>query len=418
MLGCLMMNHLVNGQSSGIVQLLGVVRDATTQQTLSAEINVVNAENGKISSIKSIETQVDGSFKIDLSKNDFILKIKVKGYLISSVRMNVSQVETPFFYCEIPLVKEDAQQLDQLYLQASTQKGYSVEASQSTKNSKSIHVFQALDGVDNKVVTAKFRLVSTQNNKEDSYETTSEKPSFEVNFTQKDIVAVEVTKDGYQKFLGNLIIETLDNKTHQSSAKLIGSLAFLNIINKTNFTELSLVKLDQTESPVLLKDINKINFGLLKVGAKYSATLNHNIVKEFVANEGINQVILEQETTQNVIKDIEKINETENQVLYFEQATVTLKEDSKKLLDEVLNKMKQTPELKIEIIGHTDNIGDFHQNEYLSEFRAKYVANFLFNKGIKDARISIKGDGSSKPIIENNNEENRSKNRRVEIRLY
>jgi outer membrane protein OmpA-like peptidoglycan-associated protein len=104
--------------------------------------------------------------------------------------------------------------------------------------------------------------------------------------------------------------------------------------------------------------------------------------------------------------------------LYFEQATVTLKEESKILLDEVLNKLKQTPELKIEIIGHTDNIGDFHQNEYLSEFRAKYVANFLFNKGIKDTRISIKGDGSSKPIIENNTEENRSKNRRVEIRLY
>jgi outer membrane protein OmpA-like peptidoglycan-associated protein len=422
LLFCLMVNHLVNGQTLSGVQLFGVVYDATTNQPLIAKVSIFNSENGKISELNSIETQPNGNFKLDLLKKDIILKIKVKGYLISSVKMDFLQVKWPFFYCEIPLIKEDSQQLDQIYLQSTTKNEYSVNDTKEAKNAKSIHVFQAVDGVDNKVVAANFKLVSTQNNKENIYETTIEKPSFEINFSQKDIVAIEVTKDNYQKFLGNLIIETIDNKTHQNSARLIRRLSFLNIVNKTNFTDMSLTKIEPIESLISLKENNKILFGILNVNAKYRVTLNNKtskpIIKEFIAQEGINQIILETDIVENVTETIEKHHEIENQVLYFEQTTVTIKEESKILLEEVLKKMKMNPDLKIEIIGHTDNVGDYYQNQYLSEFRAKYIANFLFNKGIKDNRISIKGDGSAKPIIENNTEENRSKNRRVEIKLY
>lgn len=422
LLFCLMINHLVNGQEMSTFQLIGVVRDASTNQPLIAKVSIFNSENGKVSELQSIETQANGNFKIDLLKKNITLKIKVQGYLISNVKMDFSQLEIPMFYCEIPLVKEDSQQLDQIYLQSTTKKGYAVDDSQGTKNAKSIHVFQAIDGVDNKAVGAKFKLISTQNSKENIYETTIDKPSFEVTFTQKDIVAVEVTKNNYQKFLGNLIIETIDNKTHQNTAKLIRSLSFLNIINKSNFTDISLIKIEPTESLFLLKEINKIFFGILNVNAKYRVTLNQKatnpIIKEFIAKEGINQIIFEPVIIENTTEMIERHNGIENHVLYFEQATVTLKDESKTLLDEVFKKMQQNSELKIEIIGHTDNVGDYYQNQYLSEFRAKYIANFLFNKGIKDTRISIKGDGSTKPIIENNSEENRSKNRRVEIKLY
>ncbi len=70
---------------------------------------------------------------------------------------------------------------------------------------------------------------------------------------------------------------------------------------------------------------------------------------------------------------------------------------------------------RIEISGHTDNIGIEEHNIELSEARAKSVAEYLISKGIERNRIICKGYGSSKPVANNSTEEGRRKNRRVEI---
>jgi OmpA-OmpF porin, OOP family len=118
----------------------------------------------------------------------------------------------------------------------------------------------------------------------------------------------------------------------------------------------------------------------------------------------------------------EKLNEpaltNDTQILYFEQSSVTLKEESKQKMNDILSTLKENPQLKIELIGHSDNVGNNHQNQYLSEIRAKYVSIFLASNGIDDYRMSVKGVGHTKPKAENTSEENRSLNRRVEIRLY
>jgi outer membrane protein OmpA-like peptidoglycan-associated protein len=71
--------------------------------------------------------------------------------------------------------------------------------------------------------------------------------------------------------------------------------------------------------------------------------------------------------------------------------------------------------LKIEIRGHTDNIGVEVENQVLSEQRAKSVLDYLVSKGIDKNRLSYKGFGSSCPIASNTNEDGRRKNRRVEF---
>ncbi|MFD2521909.1 OmpA family protein [Emticicia soli] len=101
--------------------------------------------------------------------------------------------------------------------------------------------------------------------------------------------------------------------------------------------------------------------------------------------------------------------------VYFDQSQPVIKPQSYPELDKLVNLLKQNPKINIEVIGHTDNVGDPRLNQYLSELRAKAVTNYLFNKGIAPSRLTHAGMGPNQPVAANDTEENRQKNRRVEF---
>jgi outer membrane protein OmpA-like peptidoglycan-associated protein len=76
------------------------------------------------------------------------------------------------------------------------------------------------------------------------------------------------------------------------------------------------------------------------------------------------------------------------------------------------------PDTNIHIEGHTDDTGKDDYNQVLSEKRAHSVAAFLISKGVDPKRITEKGYGETQPKYPNDSEENRSKNRRVELAIY
>lgn len=84
-------------------------------------------------------------------------------------------------------------------------------------------------------------------------------------------------------------------------------------------------------------------------------------------------------------------------------------------LDKLVQVLNENPSIKLEISGHTDNVGKQEDNLILSSNRAKSIVNYLSSKNIDAKRLSYKGYGSSKPIAENTSEEGRSKNRRTEF---
>lgn len=86
-------------------------------------------------------------------------------------------------------------------------------------------------------------------------------------------------------------------------------------------------------------------------------------------------------------------------------------------LDKTVEFMKENPRIKIQISGHTDNVGNEKDNIALSANRAKAVADYLVSKGISAVRILSKGFGSSQPLAENNSEENKALNRRTELSI-
>lgn len=92
-----------------------------------------------------------------------------------------------------------------------------------------------------------------------------------------------------------------------------------------------------------------------------------------------------------------------------------LLEESKRVLDEFAEYLKENPRMKIVIKGHTDNVGNEKDNLSLSHDRAFTVFEYLTNKGIDKQRLSFEGLGKSQPIASNETEEGRAKNRRTEF---
>ena len=93
----------------------------------------------------------------------------------------------------------------------------------------------------------------------------------------------------------------------------------------------------------------------------------------------------------------------------------TLKPESDSVLQQVLGLLQKDASLKLEVQGHTDNVGSDSYNQQLSEARAKSVMTWLTAHGIAANRLSFKGYGKTKPVASNDSDEGRAKNRRVEI---
>jgi len=90
---------------------------------------------------------------------------------------------------------------------------------------------------------------------------------------------------------------------------------------------------------------------------------------------------------------------------------------SKKQLDAVIKQLETAPGFKVQIHGHTDDMGKEKYNKDLSLKRANFIADYARNKGVVDSRLIVVGFGSDKPIASNSTEEGRSSNRRVEVKL-
>lgn len=103
--------------------------------------------------------------------------------------------------------------------------------------------------------------------------------------------------------------------------------------------------------------------------------------------------------------------------LVFDFGKDTIKPFSLPALDELAKVMSENPVLTLKLEGHTDNVGDAASNLALSKKRAESVKKYLISKGISYDRITADGFGMTKPIVPNDSDENREKNRRVEFIL-
>ena len=100
----------------------------------------------------------------------------------------------------------------------------------------------------------------------------------------------------------------------------------------------------------------------------------------------------------------------------FDTAKATIRPESFKQLDTVVDFMAHKKDARVEISGHTDNAGNAKANKALSEKRAQACRNYIVSKGIDKKRLDAIGFGDERPIAPNDTDEGRQKNRRIEAK--
>jgi outer membrane protein OmpA-like peptidoglycan-associated protein len=92
--------------------------------------------------------------------------------------------------------------------------------------------------------------------------------------------------------------------------------------------------------------------------------------------------------------------------------------NSKKVLDQWVARIKEDKTIRVEVAGHTDNIGSHAYNQQLSERRAKSVVDYFVSQGVPADRLKAVGYGETKPVASNKTEAGRAENRRVELQIF
>lgn len=174
--------------------------------------------------------------------------------------------------------------------------------------------------------------------------------------------------------------------------------------------------------------VNVVDGGkkLLSTWWGWSATPKEKSYDRFYTGEKISDKIgncpqiPDLDGAKDVVKDnLEKeLDEKGKAILYginFDFNSDVIRPESKPTLDKVIAILKEKPDWKFSVEGHTDNIGGDAFNQTLSEKRAASVVKYLTGAGINQNRLSSKGYGLTKPIAPNNSESERAQNRRVEL---
>ena len=104
-------------------------------------------------------------------------------------------------------------------------------------------------------------------------------------------------------------------------------------------------------------------------------------------------------------------------IIEFESGKATLTGSGKGILDEMAAAMQKVKGKKVEVIGHTDNVGLRDSNLALSHARAQAVRSYLADRGISQDMVMVSGQGPDRPVAENSSADGRARNRRIEFRI-
>ncbi|NIJ51155.1 OmpA family protein [Dyadobacter arcticus] len=402
--------------------LAGNVTEITGTVPVVASISV-KTDQGKV---RLGKTDSSGVFNVEMPCNVSVITIEASKHQSLHIPLNAdSKLEGTYFvtFALMPLGKQTS---DEPYAQ-SEQTHF--ELKDTTKAQTSIiRRFEVKDAMSNQALPAEICLYYTQKQKKDCINLLVSKPSAEIIFTEKDIVAMEVKSAGYQAYNGNLILDKTDQEPRTYIIKLNKqhSMLSVNIINASSGVQFQL--LEENNSAVPLHRVNDGHyFAEVAPGKSYNLGVGGANQKEFstaVASlkEGLTLKSLRIPERETPVAIAEKpINRkgivASGKTLYFPRSDYKLPVQSRTYLDSVASYILENRDKALRITGHTDNVGNPGLNVTLSEYRVRVITKYLMNKGVPESAITASGVGSKHPVVPNDTEENRRKNRRVEVQI-
>jgi len=222
------------------------------------------------------------------------------------------------------------------------------------------------------------------------------------------------SKGGLDLYTFELRSEVRPSKTLWVKGKVFDSKTKKGLPSAVELTDLqthevlSKVQTDETGSYLVT----------LPVGKDYAFNVNRKGYLFYSENFPLTNNV--PDSTYNIDIPLEPLHPNATVILkniFFDVNRYELKSESSTELDNIVELLKENPSLKIQINGHTDNVGKPSDNLKLSNNRANAVIQYLIGKGIDATRLSSKGWGETKPLADNSNEQGRAQNRRTEMKV-
>ena len=191
---------------------------------------------------------------------------------------------------------------------------------------------------------------------------------------------------------------------------------------KTNKGLPSAVELTDLSTQEVLSKVQTDETGryliTLPIGKDYAFNVNRKGYLFFSENFSLSQKA--PDSTYNIDIPLQPLEANAAVILkniFFDVKRYDLQPASTSELDKVVMLLKENPTLKIQINGHTDNVGKPADNLKLSNDRAQSVVKYIVTKGIDIKRLSFQGFGANQPIASNESEEGKAQNRRTELKV-
>jgi len=255
---------------------------------------------------------------------------------------------------------------------------------------------------------------------------------FEMAYAEKDELTVKINAPGYYPYEGKQTIDG-DNRRTRQDYRLLRDLVVASVQVKGGYRgEQFRCELRPTEGPgiVLTTGTNdwSSTFEVMPQSYRLIVTDNQRQIRHqetITLTNGLNTVAVNlapvAQTTRTapaaevVIPELKPTQYIPP--IYFLQSSYQLIPESEAVLRQLAKFMQKNPQYRLRAIGHTDNVGDERLNQALSEYRGIVTANYLRRLSVPEGRMTSTGKGSREPLVPNDTEENRIKNRRVTLNL-
>ncbi len=410
--------------------------DYTTHQPLSDARLFAKLATGR--TLVSV-TAALGRFVGEIPCEAVAIQIERAGYRpqilpLQSIMQSQDEQRVAFI---IPLIAIEQQSRDRTYLQTA-QTDYVHQSSTKTfskagNNAVQHAQFVVTDAVRNTPLQARLCLIYTKDGTKRCVDTDLS-GRFNFDFNQADIVAIEATATGYQRYEGNLIVESLDGRSSIHRIQLQRTLTIL-AVKVENAARCALLAGNRTYAlenvpgqanwfstyelmPNLYNLIVLREQGTTRQPVRLSSGLNHITLEAQEPSAILNPAARTKPIASITIgAPTPLISPDSLPMIYFEQSSYKLRPDSEEVLRQVALYLKHHKDYVLQVAGHTDNVGDKHLNKSLSDFRAAVVTTFLTRQGIPERQCVKAGLGSQYPIAPNDTEANKALNRRVSLKL-
>lgn len=249
--------------------------------------------------------------------------------------------------------------------------------------------------------------------------------------THEDQVSLYVTPDGLQGYYADE--ERQQNRVKSSKLYRFDIPEQVRVQNRSNFISGRIFDAQSHEpiqASITLLDVNRgemieavqsdpVNgeyYIVLTEGSEYALYVNK---KQYIF-QSLSFNYHQEEMTEPIELDVylQPIRSGVATVLnniFFETDQFRIQPKSETELIRIIEFLKENADLRVEIAGHTDDVGNAAYNQELSKKRARAVYDYLVEAGIPAERLEAKGYGQSKPLVPNDSEQNRQQNRRIEF---